>query len=303
MKKALIWLIIIAVIFLIGYRGWVLIQKTNKGKSKTAGEAVAVPVEVEIVKQVPFIEKLSLTGGIKGIEKVKIFPKVSGKLYDIKVKEGDRVKKGSVIALIDRDITGLEFKLAEVTSPIRGVISGVYLDKGAEVGPENPLAEAVNIDTIIVTTNVVEKDISKVKLGQKAHIKVDAYPDTEFYGVVTLVSPTLDSLTHSANMEITIPNPNHLLKPGMFAEIELVVSKVENLILIPRYAILIEAGKKKVFVIKEGKAEERWVETGFSEEGLTYIKSGLVPLDSLVTSGQGQLRNGDKIKIAKGEGI
>jgi multidrug efflux pump subunit AcrA (membrane-fusion protein) len=303
MKKALIWLIIIAVIVLIGYRGWVSIQKTNKGKFKTAGEAVAVPVEVEIVKQVPFIEKLSLTGGIKGIEKVKIFPKVSGKLYDIKVKEGDRVKKGSVIALIDRDITGLEFKLAEVTSPIRGVISGVYLDKGAGVGPENPLAEAVNIDTIIVTTNVVEKDISKVKLGQKAHIKVDAYPDTEFYGMVTLVSPTLDSLTHSANMEITIPNPNHLLKPGMFAEIELVVSKVENLILIPRYAILIEAGKKKVFVIKEGKAEERWVETGFSEEGMTYIKSGLVPLDSLVTSGQGQLQNGDKIKIAKGEGI
>jgi RND family efflux transporter MFP subunit len=148
---------------------------------------------------------------------------------------------------------------------------------------------------------VVEKDISKVKLGQKAHVKVDAYPDTEFYGMVTLVSPTLDSLTHSANVEITIPNPNYLLKPGMFAEIELVVGKAENLILIPRHTILIEAGKKKVFVIKDGKAEERWVETGFSEEGLTYIENGLNPLDSLVTLGQSQLQAGDEVRVIKGE--
>ena len=308
MKKALIWLGIIAVAVLIVYRGWVLIQKTEKGKSNMAEKVAYVPVEVEVIEQTPFIEKLSLTGNIKGVEEIKVFPKVSGKLHDIRVKRGDRVKKGSVIALVDRDITGLEFKLAEVTSPIHGVISDIYLDKGAEVssaspGPSmgTPIARVVSMDTVIVTADVIEKDISKVELGQKAHTRVDAYPDTQFYGVVTLVSPTLDSLTHSASMEITTSNLDYLLKPGMFAEIELIVGKTENLILIPRYTILIEAGKKKVFLIKEGKAQERWVETGFSQGGLTYIKSGLTPQDSLVTSGQSRLRDGDKVRVIKKE--
>ncbi len=309
MKKALIWLIVIAVVVLMAYRGWVRIQETKKGRSKIAEEVVAVPVEVEIIKQIPFVEKLSLTGDIGGIEEVKVFPKVSGKLYDIKVNEGDKVEKGSVIALIDRDVTGLEFKLAEVTSPIRGVISGIYLDKGAEVGSASPspsmgtpLAGVVNMDTVIVTADVIEKDISKVKLRQKANLKVEAYPDREFYGMVTLVSPILDSLFHSASIEISIPNLDHLLRPGMFAEIDLVVGKTENLIFVPRHTILVEGGKKKVFVIRDGKAQARWVEVGFSEGGLTYIKNGLAPQDSLVTSGQSRLRAGDKVRVVKGEG-
>jgi RND family efflux transporter MFP subunit len=267
-----------------------------------------VPVEVEMVKSTPYTPILNYTGEVKGVEEIQIFPKASGKLVEMKVKEGDRVKKDQVVALIDRDITGLDFKLAETISPVEGVVGKVYLDKGAQVsepsggGGGTPLAQILNLDSVKIVIQVTEEDLPKVKLNQKAKIRVDAYPDREFSGVVTLISPTLNSLTRTTSVEITIPNPNHLLKPGMFAEVDLVTGKTENLVLIPRHTILVEAGKKKVFVIREGMAEKRWVETGFSDKGLTYIKSGLAPLDSLVTLGQSQLQAGDKVRIVEGEG-
>jgi multidrug efflux pump subunit AcrA (membrane-fusion protein) len=302
MKKLIGILIGLLILFFIFYRIMVFF-KEKKAQTAEVRERI-VPVEVEIVKTSPFTPVLDYTGEVKAIEEIDIFPKASGKLVAIKIREGDRVKKDQVVALIDRDITGLQFELAETVSPVEGIVGKVYLDKGATANPDpgmgTPLAQVLNLDSVKIIIQVTENDLPKVKLNQKAKIKVDAYPDREFYGSITLVSPTLNSLTRTVSSEITISNLNHLLKPGMFAEVDLIIGKTENLILIPRYTILTETGKKKVFVIKNGKAEERWIETGFSDGGLTYIKSGLTPLDSLITLGQSQLQFGDKVRIVKG---
>ncbi|MDP3025721.1 MAG: efflux RND transporter periplasmic adaptor subunit [candidate division Zixibacteria bacterium] len=305
MKKLIGILIVLLILFFVLFRIMVFLKQRNA--QTTEVQERIVPVEVEMVKATPYTPILNYTGEVKGVEEIQIYPKASGKLVEMKVKEGDRVKKDQVVALIDRDITGLDFKLAETISPVEGVVGKVYLDKGAQVsepsggGGGTPLAQILNLDSVKIVIQVTEEDLPKVRLDQKAKIRVDAYPDREFYGVITLISPTLNSLARTASVEITIPNPNHLLKPGMFAEVDLVTGKTENLVLIPRHTILVEAGKKKVFVIREGMAEKRWVETGFSDKGLTYIKSGLAPLDSLVTSGQSQLQAGDKVRIVKGE--
>jgi multidrug efflux pump subunit AcrA (membrane-fusion protein) len=307
MKKLIGILIVVLILFFIFFR-LMAVFKEKRAQTAEVKERIVL-VEIEIVKASPYTPILNYTGEVKGIEEIEIFPKVSGKLVEIKIKEGQRVKKDQVVALIDRDIIGVEFKLAETTSPVEGIVGKVFLDKGAEVNPPSPgpgmgtpLAQILNLDSVKIVIQVTEADLPKVKLSQKAKIRVDAYPDKEFYGVTTLISPTLNSVTRSAAAEITIPNLNHLLKPGMFAEVDLITGKTEELILVPRHTILTEAGKKKVFVIKDGKAEERWVETGFSDGGLTYIKSGLDPLDSLVTLGQSQLQAGDKVRIVKGEG-
>lgn len=304
MKKLIGILIVVLILFFIFFR-LMTVFKEKRAQTAEVKERV-IPVEIEMVKTSPYTPILNYTGEVKGIEEIEIYPKVSGKLVEIKIKEGDRVKKDQVVALIDRDIIGVEFKLAETVSPVDGIVGKVYLDKGAVANPDpgmgTPLAQILNLDSVKTVIQVIEEDIPKVKLNQRAKIRVDAYPDKEFYGVVTLISPTLNSLTRTASAEIIIPNPNNHLKPGMFAEVDLVTGKTEKLILIPRYTILTEAGKKKVYVIKAGKAEARIIETGFSEEGLTYIKSGLDPLDSLVTLGQSQLQAGDKVRIVKEEG-
>ena len=306
MKKMIVILIVLLILFFVLFRIMVFLKQRNA--QTTEVQERIVPVEVDIVKTTPYTPVLNYTGEVKGVEEIQIFPKASGKLVEMKVQEGDRVKKDQVVALIDRDITGLDFKMAETISPVEGVVGKVYLDKGAQVSEPSggaggtPLAQILNLDSVKIIIQVTEEDLPKVRLGQKAKIRVDAYPDREFYGTITLISPTLNSLARTASTEITIPNPNHLLKPGMFAEVDLATGKTENLILVPRYTVLTEAGKKKVYVVKNGKAEERMVETGFSDGGLTYVKSGLALEDSLVVLGQSQLQPGDKVRIVKGEG-
>ncbi len=305
MKKTIGILIVVLIFFFVFFR-LMVVFKERKAQTAEVKERV-IPVEVEVVKTSPYTPILNYTGEVKGVEEIDIFPKASGKLVEMKVKEGDRVKKDQLVAIIDRDITGLDYKLAETTSPVEGIVGKVYLDKGAQVSEPSggsggsPLAQILNLDSVKIVIQVTEEDLPKIKLNQKAKIKVDAYPDREFSGVVTLISPTLNSLTRTASVEITIPNRNHLLKPGMFVEVRLVIGKTENLVLIPKHTILTEGGKKKVFVLKGSKAEERWVDAGFSDKDLTYIKSGLSPEDSLVTLGQNQLQPGDKVKIVKGE--
>jgi len=303
MKKLIGILIGLLILFFIFYRIMVFF-KEKKAQTTEVKERI-VPVEVEIVKTSPFTPVLDYTGEIKAIEEIDIYPKASGKLVEIKIREGDRVKKDQVVALIDRDITGLQFELAETVSPVEGIVGKVYLDKGSATNPDpgmgTPLAQILNLDSVKIVIQVIEEDISKIKLYQKARIKLDAYPGKEFYGVVNLISPTLNNLTRTASTEITIPNLNHLLKPGMFAEVELIIGKAEELILIPRYTLITEAGKKKVYVVKAGKAEERWVDVGFSEGGFAQIKNGLNLRDSLVILGQSQLQNGDKVRIVSRE--
>lgn len=307
MKKLIGVLIVLLILFFVFYKIMVFL-KEKKAQTAEVQERI-IPVEVKIVKATPYTPILSYTGEVKGIEEVLVYPKASGKLVEMKVKEGDRVKKDQVVALVDRDIPGLEFERSETVSPVEGIVGKVYLDKGAEVNPPSPgpgmgtaLAQILNLDSVKIIIQVTEEDLPKVKLNQRAKIKVDSYPDKEFNGVVTLISPTLNSLARTASAEITIPNPSHLLKPGMFAEVDLITGKTENLIFIPRYTVLTEAGKKKVYVIRAGKAEQKLVETGFSDGGLTHIKSGLALEDSLVVLGQSQLQPGDKVRIVKGEG-
>lgn len=304
MKKLIGVLIVLLILFFVFYKIMVFFRE-KKAQTAEVQERI-VPVEVEIVKATPYTPVLNYTGEVKGIEEIDIYPKASGKLVEIKIREGDRVKKDQVVALIDRDITGLQFELAETVSPVEGIVGKVYLDKGAQANPDpgmgTPLAQVLNLDSVKIVIQVTEEDLPKIKLKQRAKIRVDAYPDKEFSGVITLISPTLSSLARTASAEITIPNPSHLLKPGMFAEVDLITGKTENLILIPRYTVLTEAGKKKVYVIKTGRAEQKLVETGFSDGGLTHIKSGLALEDSFVILGQSQLQPGDKVRIVKGEG-
>lgn len=305
MKKLIGILIILVILFFVFFRIMVFFRD-KKAQTAEVQERI-IPVEVQIVKTTPYTPVLNYTGEVRGIEEIQIYPKASGKLVEMKVREGDRVKKDQVVALIDRDIAGLDFKLAETVSPVEGIVGRVYLDKGAHVsepagGGGTPLAEILNLDSVKIVVQVTEEDLPKVRLGQRAKIRVDAYPDRQFSGAITLVSPTLNNLARTAGAEITLSNPGHLLKPGMFAQVDLATGSTENLILVPRYTILLEAGERKVYVVKNGKAEEKLVQIGFSDGGLTQIKSGLALEDSLVVLGQSQLEPGDQVRVVKGEG-
>ena len=306
--KRFVWiLIVLIVVILVAYRAKVVLERTRLEETRI--EKRITPVEVQSVKKGSLTLSLNFVGDVKGKKEVDIFPKASGKLWEVRVKEGDRVKKDQVVALVDRDVDGVKFRLAEVTSPLDGIVGMIYLDEGAEVSPPSPgpgmgtaLMKVINMDQVKVVVNVVEEDLGKISVGQKATIKVDTYPDRTFSGRVNLISPMVNPLTRAVPVEITLSNPKHLLKPGMFVYAEISLGKKEDLILIPEHAILEERGKKKVFVVTGGKAISRMVEIGISQEGWVQIKNGLAENDSVIVTGQYLVKNNEPVKIVSPKG-
>lgn len=306
MKKALFWIVLLIILAFIGYRGYKVYKKSQI--KEVIVEEKTKPVEIEVVKTTSFTHFLSFTGDIKGIEEIDVFPKVSGKLVQIKVKEGDRVKKDQILALIDRDITGVKFELAEVISPVEGIIGRIFLDKGAGVSPPSPspqmgtpIFRIVNMDRVKVVINVIEKDLPKIRMGQTAEIKVDTYPEKIFSGKVSLISPLVDPYTRTSQIEITLSNPKHLLKPGMFSEVKIIEKIKKDAILIPSYTILEKGEEYLVFVVEQKKAFSKKVEIGDFGSDLVEVKDGLTPGETLVISGHYRLNHGDSVRIVGGE--
>jgi len=307
MKKFVFWLVLIIIIGFVGYRAWMAYQRSQVEEVEVKEEIP--PVEIRVVGTSPLTETLSLTGDVQGIEEIDVFPKASGKLVDIRVEEGERVAPDQVLAVIDRDIDGVHFQPAEVTSPSRGIVGRVYLDKGARVSPPDPgpsmgtpILRIVNMDQVKVVVNVIERDVSKIKLNQKALVSVGAYPDETFAGKTSLISPTINPMTRTASVEITIPNRNHRLKPGMFAKVDIIVREKADAILIPTYAVLEQSDVNRVFILANGKAASREIQLGADQGESVEVLSGVDIGDSLVVAGHHRISSGEKVRVIQGGG-
>jgi multidrug efflux pump subunit AcrA (membrane-fusion protein) len=302
MKKLVIVLVVLTVVVLVAYRAKVVMEQTRLQETRMEERITAV--QVEPVTRGTLDLSLSFVGDVKGKEEVDIFPKASGKLSSLKVKEGEKVSKDQVVAVVDRDVDGVKFEPLEVTSPLEGIAVKVFLDEGAEVGPPSPspsmgtaIMRVISMDQVKAVVNVTEEELGKTKPAQDATVKVNTYPGKEFRGKVSLISPVVDPLTRTATVEITLANPGHLLKPGMFARVQIFLGKVEDVILVPAHAVMQEAGKRTVFVVRQGKAVLLPVETGASQDGQVQILQGLTEGDSLIVAGQYLVKNDEPVKV------
>jgi len=256
-----------------------------------------IPAEVAKVEFKEIKDILKFTGTVEGKEQVQVFPKAGGKLIKYLVKEGDFVKKDDVIALIDRDITGFKYEPHRVQSPISGEVLKADLDKGSLVDPRIPIAIVGDISKVKVKIEIAEVDYPKVKIGNKAILKVDAYPDREFEGKLTELDKFINPQTRTAQAEIEVPNEEGLLIPGSFARITLFVGTHKTLT-IPLDALLRMPGTGSYycFKVENDKAEKTFLKIGIIQDNLVEIKKGLKEGDLVIVSGQGALEEGTPVE-------
>lgn len=239
---------------------------------------------------------LYFTGTIRAKDEVELHSKVSGKVCQKLVKKGDYVNRGEVLFLIERDEVGYKFQKVKVEAPISGRVSSIYVDIGSKVYPKTPLAHLQDDSTVKVRIWVGQKDYTLISEGQRAIIKLPQYPEETFEGVVSEISPSFDPLTHSALVEIEVPNPQSRFKPGMFANVEVIVEGKENAILIPFDAILKDEVGEYVYLIQDGVAYKRYIRTGIRSKGMVEVLEGLRAGDLIVHTGEEFLRPGLKVK-------
>jgi multidrug efflux pump subunit AcrA (membrane-fusion protein) len=270
------------------------------GKKTAKVKEGGIPVEAARVQEKQLQEILKFTGDIEGKDQIQVYPKVPGKLIEYKVQEGEPIKKQDVIALIDRDVTGFKFEPAPVEAPISGIVAKTYLDRGDSVSPQVPIAVVADMDEVKVKIEITEVDYPKVKLGQTAEIKVDAYPNKEFEGKLSKLSTLIDPNTRTAQAEITIPNSEHLLVPGMFARISLFVGERKTLVMsLDALLRMPGTGSYYCFKVENERAKKVFLKIGIIQDNLVEVKEGLKQGDLVIVSGQGALEEGSKLAISK----
>lgn len=253
---------------------------------------VIIPVKVVKVEFRDLEETIDYVGNVKAQEEAVIYPKVSGKIIEKTKEDGSPVNKGETVAYIDRDEVGFKFEKAPVESPLTGIIGRVYVDKGENVTTQTPIALVVDMRQVEIDLDIPEKYYSRIALGQKARIMVDAYPDEEFIGYVTKISPVVELSTRAAPIEITIGNQQSKLRSGMFSKVSLVLAEHKNVPVIPKEAILGKEPNLYVYVIESQKAVLRKITLGVRHGPYYEIKDGLRQGDLVVIMGQQKLYEG-----------
>jgi membrane fusion protein (multidrug efflux system) len=192
--------------------------------------------------------------------------------------------------------TQLEY--AHITAPFAGYITKRYFDPGVLVNPGNSiLFDLMNIDKMKSIANILEKDVPLVSDKTEAIVTVDAYQGKQFNGIVARMSEALDLTTRTMAVEIDIPNPEHLLKPGMYGDVTLILAEHANALTVPTDAVLKIADSTFIFIESGNIAHRKDVKIGGEQNSRTEIISGLADTDSVITTGQQFAKDGAAIKI------
>lgn len=178
---------------------------------------------------------------------------------------------------------------------IREVDLGEYLAAGSAIVPLQSL------DPIYVDYTLPERYLSKLSVGQNIELTVQAFPDEVHNGRIKALNPGIDPGTRSVHIRAILDNPNTRLRPGMFAEVRILLPRQGNILTVPQQAITYAPYGNSVFVVVEkdgGKVVlRRQVETGEIRDGRIAITSGLERGDEVVVSGQNKLRNDQPIQV------
>lgn len=186
-------------------------------------------------------------------------------------------------------------------SPVSGIVTEKKALQGMRFMPGETLYQIADLSSIWVIADVFEQDIGLVKTGAKAQIRINAYPDKTFTGALSYVYPTLKAETRTVAVRIELANPGNLLKPGMFAEVELPVSAKGAVLTVPNSAV-IDSGTRRIVLVQsgEGKFEPREVKTGSRSDQHVEIISGVKDGELVVVAANFLIDAESNLKAALG---
>jgi len=234
------------------------------------------------------------------------FEKIKGQ-YDLALSNFNQAKRNwkynvtaAEIALEaaknDYELAKENLEYTDIVASISGIISEKNISMGKNVGPGDVLFTIVNTDNVYAESGVSEKDIAKIKVGQRVLVKIDALGGKVFEGKVETISPVINEQSKTYPIKVLIENIDNELKGGMFANMEIIVDTRKDVIGIPKDAVLNEGGKYYVFIEKDGKAEKRIVKLGYSKDDYYEVLEGVKIGEKVINSFNDKIEDGSLVK-------
>lgn len=222
------------------------------------------------------------------------------KLGTEEARDEARSRYKAIAAQVERlkaEIQGVKETLADtrVKAPFAGIIGEQHVDTGEWVDIGMQLAPLVQTNRLKIAFTVPEKYSGQTETGQTIKVRTPATPEEERSGTVYFVSPVIRQKTRSLLLKAHIDNPRHVLFPGGFASVDLILELLENRPIIPEEALVPTRSGYMVFVVEDSVAKGREIEIGLRKTGIVEIKKGLSQGETIIQSGHIAVSEGDKV--------
>jgi multidrug resistance efflux pump len=184
-----------------------------------------------------------------------------------------------------------------ILSPMNGGITKRFVDPGTMVKDTTPILTLMDLSEMKMVVNVIEKEFIHLQKGQAVKITVTAFPDRVFTGRIEIITPALELQSRTAEIQISIPNPGLVMKPGMFGRAEILLRSNPQAVLVPIQSLMTEGGQDWLYVLKDDKVARRPVRKGAVRDTVVEILQGVIPGERVITAGQTALKDGDKVRL------
>jgi membrane fusion protein (multidrug efflux system) len=195
------------------------------------------------------------------------------------------------------ELAKLELSYTRILAPIDGVISERLVKEGNFIQLQAPMFRIDDFDPLLAVLNVPERELRTLRPGLGVAMVVDAIPDVTFQGVVARISPVVDSGTGTFRVTCEFRDEAGRLKSGMFGRISVVYDQRDDVLAVPREAVLEDDAQPAVFVVRDGKAVRQAVSTGARSGGFIEVVEGVAEGELVITTGGSTLRDGTKVQV------
>ena len=350
---------IVIVIIILAVAAWVVYPRMDEifgtGNQGPAGGAPAMrgpgilPVSGVVVSPKLLENKIKVTGSILPNESLEVKSEVSGLVTKIHFKEGQSVKKGTLLVslkndqlqaqreklkfsrqlaqeterrqklllnkeaisqeeydisltalnTVEADIKVVEAQIAQtsIIAPFDGVLGLREISEGAYITNSTVITNFYSIDPVKLDFSIPGKYAAEVKTGDIIYFQTEALTE-QFEGEVYAIEPQIDETTRTLRLRAICSNEEGKLLPGQFARIELVMSSIDNALMVPTISVIPELNGHKVYLAKSGKVTSKMVQIGMRTDNSVQILEGLNPQDTVITSGLLEIREGSSISIS-----
>ncbi|HZK40456.1 MAG TPA: efflux RND transporter periplasmic adaptor subunit [Atribacterota bacterium] len=199
------------------------------------------------------------------------------------------------------DMARYQLKNTQITAPISGKVTSISVSSGEMISPSVPLLSIIDVSRIFVKVGISEKDISKIEIGQKVDLGIDAFPEEKFQGEVVSKGVAVDQISKTLEVKIEILQPEVDIPVGIFARGDILVKTNQDALIVPSSALTRKQDGIYVYVVEEGRARQKEVVLGIIQGERIEVLDGLSEGEEIVVLGNQELQDGLKVDIQSKE--
>jgi membrane fusion protein (multidrug efflux system) len=283
-----------------------------------AGESVTIVSEIDAaVKEIPFAEGQAIAQGalIAQLDDAQLQAEVARTeaLRDQNRVTYERIKRivdqgagapqdlddaaaALKVAAANLDLARARLTKTRIKAPFAGVVGARRISPGAFLRSGTPITDLAQVSKLRISFSAPERYLSRLQRGASVTISTTAFPDHPLQGVIFVIEPQLDPGTRSARVIALADNPEQLLRPGMSADISVVLAERSHALTVPSEAVFVEAGQNFVYVVKPDSTVTRAsLELGTRMPDAVEVVSGLTEGTEVVSAGHQKLYEGAKV--------